>query len=245
MSTENVTNGITILGMEQRVFESWVAIVIIIVGFIFLIIAAFNKKQKSIVFGLGFFILGLLYMFIRDIEFRNLMLALSSIIALILSYLSFLQSERIRKDTLDKEDRDRKERLLNEIIEWAEDIRKSSSENVDPKYIILDSPVMAIASQQGFLQLQKRYQDLNKKSAYMKEVISKVFGCELVSAVEKVIQQLDNNIEMLRGCLTRKDENSSEKVEACKKSLDCCAEELIIEATNIKTKNIVEPHKFT
>jgi len=69
----------------------------------------------------------------------------------------------------------------------------------------------------------------------MKEAISKAFGCNLLSAVEKVIQKLDEAIEILEGCITSKAKENSEKVEKYKKSLDCCAEELIIEVTKIKT----------
>ncbi len=197
-----------------------------------------TKRELPIILSISAIITIFIYTIIVNPSFSSVMSALSTIALALVAGVTLYVHYQTMKDARDRESRDRKERLLNEIIEWAEDIGKSSSENVDPKYVILDSPVMAIASQQEFLQLRKRYQGLNKKSAYMKEAISKVFGCELVSAVEKVIQQLDNNIEMLRGCLTRKDEKSSEKVEECKKSLDCCAEELIIEATKIKTKDI-------
>ncbi len=152
-------------------------------------------------------------------------------VALGLGVASIIQTKNLQK-------RERKERLLNEIIEWAEDIRKSSSESIDPNKIEFDAQPMQIASQQGFIQLRWSYQSLNTKSGYMKEAISKVFGYNLLSAVEKVIQVLDEAIEILEGCITSKAKENSEKVEKYRKSLDCCAEKLIIEATKIKTRDI-------
>ena len=151
------------------------------------------------------------------------------IVALSIGVASILHTQNLQK-------KERKERLSNEIIEWAEDIRRSSSESIDPNKIEFDAQPMQIASQMDFLRLRKRYQDLNTKSAYMKEAISKAFGDNLLSAVEKVIQKLDEAIEILEGCITSKAKENSEKVEKYKRSLDCCAEELIIEATKIKAE---------
>ena len=153
------------------------------------------------------------------------------IVALGIGVASILHTQSLQK-------RERRERLLNEIIEWAEDIRKSSSESIDPSKIVYDTPIEQEATQRGFRLLRGRYQELNTKSAYMKKVISKVFEANLLSAVEKVIQKLDETIEMLGGCLTRKAKENSEKAEEYKKSLDGYAEELIKEATEIKTSDI-------
>jgi len=128
---------------------------------------------------------------------------------------------------------------LNEIIEWAEDIRKSSSESIDPSKIVLDDPTMQIASQHELLRLRRKYQELSKKSAYMKKTVAKVFGGNLLYAVEKIIHKLNETIEILSNCLTSKaSKENSEKVEEYKKSLDSCAEDLIVEATEIKTRDI-------
>ena len=156
---------------------------------------------------------------------------LAVIVALGIGVASILHTQSLQK-------KERRERLLNEIIEWAVDVRKSSSESIDPSKIEFDAQPTQIASQQGFRHLRWRYQSLNTKSAYMKEAISKAFGCNLLSAVEKVIQKLDKAIEILEGCITSKAKENSAKIEAYKKSLDCCAEELIIEAAKIKTKDI-------
>jgi len=81
------------------------------------------------------------------------------IVALGIGVASILYTQYLQK-------KERKERLLNEVIKWAEDIRKSSSESINPSKIILDAGNVQIATQQGFRALRRRCQDLNTKSAY-------------------------------------------------------------------------------
>ena len=134
--------------------------------------------------------------------------------------------------------RERKERLLNEIIEWAEDIRKSSSESIDPNEIIFDTPIEQMATQRGFYNLHLRYQAISVKSEYMEGIAKEVFGNELLSATEIVTQKLGEILDILKDCLTNRRASQKEKneeVETYKKSLDSCAEDLIKEATKIKT----------
>jgi len=138
--------------------------------------------------------------------------------------------------------KNRKERLLNEIIEWAEDIRKSSSESIDPNEIMFDTPVEQMATQRGFYNLRLRYQAISVKSEYMEGIAKKVFGNELLSATEIVIQKLGEIIDILKDCLTNRRASQKEKneeVETYKKSLDSYAKDLIIEASKIKTRNII------
>jgi len=136
---------------------------------------------------------------------------------------------------------DRKERLLNEIIEWAEDIRKSSSESIDPNEIIFDTPIEQMATQRGFYNLRLRYQAISVKSEYMEGIAKKVFGNELLFATEIVTQKLGEIIYILKDYLTNRGASQKEKneeVETYKQSLDNYAEDLIREATKIKTKDI-------
>jgi hypothetical protein len=219
MGSGNATDVITILGMEQRAFESWVAIGIFFIGFIFLLIASFRKnQQKFIAFGLGTFIVGLLYMFIRDIEFRNLMLALSSIIALVLSYLSFLQSERIRKDNLLKDDKDRKERLdresrnqkerlLNEIIEWAIDASRMINDNM----IYMD---LYKENDKGLIEfICNRIDQLHTRGQYVYE-LSKIFSEELEGAVDETNKIFKTCIKLYIDY--KKQQNREDRDKICK-----------------------------
>jgi hypothetical protein len=153
------------------------------------------------------------------------------IVALGIGIASILHTQNLQK-------KERKERLLNEIIEWAEDIRKSSSQNILPNKVELDSPIMQIPVQQMFLQSWYRYQDLYKKSSFVKVAIFNTFRNDLFLLVLEVIQRLDEILEVLEGCISRKAEENSEKVEKYKETLDHCAEQLIIGATNLKTKNL-------
>ena len=134
----------------------------------------------------------------------------------------------------------RDERLLNEIIDWAEDIRKSSSETIAPNRIVLDDPTMQIAQQIDFRRLRNRYQEINTKGTYVK-ASAKVFGGNLLLITESVIHKINEIIEILEVCLLNSrisKEEKHEKAEAQKKLLDSYAEDLIMEAVKIKTKDI-------
>lgn len=153
----------------------------------------------------------------------------------IMAYKAIQQTRAVQKA-------EKRERLLNEIIEWAEDIRKSSSGSIAPNEIIYDDGSMATASQMDFLRLRKTYQDINTKGTYVK-AIAKVCRGNLLSVTESVICKLDEIIKILEDCLTTSNtalsrEEKHKKVEACKRSLDSYAEDLIKEATKIKTRDI-------
>ena len=186
-------------------------------------------------YGLGLLIaLGIFYVFVT---FYDDWLAFSAFATLLLALAAFLA---IRHSS-EQEKRNRKERLLNEITEWAEDIRKSSSESIDPNEIIFDTPIEQIAAQRGFYNLRLRYQAISVKSEYLEGIAKKVFGNELLSATEIVTQKLGEIIDVLKDCLTNRrasQKEKSEKVETYKKSLDSYAEDLIKEAVKIKTRDI-------
>lgn len=187
-------------------------------------------------YGLGLLIALLIfwgfYGFIKDDNW----LAVSALATLVLAVAAFWAI----KQTHDVQKSEKIERLLNEIIEWAEDIRKSSSGSIAPNEIIYDDASMATASQMDFLRLRRIYQDINTKGTYVK-AIAKVYRGNLLSVTESVICKLDEIIKILKDCLTTRTtrkEEKHERVEACKTSLDSSAQDLIEEATKIKAKKI-------
>ena len=231
-------SGIIIITMDMPISQILLLFAVFLIGLIILAIGFFRKKRTVEVVGISLLIAVLIAFFVESQEVRDILVSFAIVVVAIISAANINESRNIRKESAEKEKRDRKERLLNEIIDWAEDIRKISSESIAPSEIVLDDPTMQIAPQMDFLRLRKSYQDLNTKSVSVK-AIAKIFGGNLLSAVEKVIQKLDETIETLKGYLTSKaSKENSEKIEEYKESLDSCTEELIIEATKIKTREI-------
>lgn len=138
---------------------------------------------------------------------------------------------------------EKRQRLLNEIIEWATDIRRNSSESISPNKIVFDTPMEQEATQRDFYSLRLKYQTINVKSDYIKE-LAKVFGNKLLFATEKVIQQLGEIIMTLENYITSKRSNEkSEELEGYKEQLDICARDLIAGATKIKTRDIIKKER--
>lgn len=193
------------------------------------------KVKRPLLFTLIGTIVAITFVFIlrRD---PNLAASLVAFGTLLLAVVTAMMID----NSIQQEKRRRKEELLKEIIQWAEDIRKSSSGSIAPNEIIYDDASMATASQMDFLRLRRTYQDINTKGTYAK-AIAKVYRGNLLSVTESVICKLDEIIKILKDCLTTRTtrtEEKHERVEACKISLDSSAQDLIEEATKIKTKDI-------
>ena len=149
--------------------------------------------------------------------------------------LAFMTWRSIRQ-TRNIQKSERRERLLNEVIEWAKEIRDISSANIDPSIIVLDSPVEQIATQHDFLYWYQKYQEVNANSEYVEEIAQKVFRGKLISVVRDVSLSLNDIIELLANCLINKAKENSEKVEKNKETIDSCAKELMREVAKLKTQ---------
>ncbi|MHB8105203.1 MAG: hypothetical protein ACYDG5_06655, partial [Dehalococcoidales bacterium] len=130
MSTDNVT---AIVSNNEQI-----SVEILVVGFVTAVILfligcllvkcvknkAISRAGKSIEW-LAYAVF-MVFVFAGIPTMKEVIVAFASLAAVIIALLSFDQSRRIRQESLDKENRERKERLLNEIIEWAREINNSS-----------------------------------------------------------------------------------------------------------------------
>ncbi len=191
-----------------------------------------KTDKRPLLFTLIGTIVAITFVFILKSE-PNLATSLVAFGTLLLAVVTAMMIDNSRQ----QEKRRRKEELLKEIIQWAEDIRKSSSGSIAPNEIIYDDASMATASQMDFLRLRRTYQYIKTKDTYVK-AIAKFCRGNLLSVTESVICKLDEIIKILEDCLTTRKEEKHERVEACKTSLDSSAQDLIEEATKIKTRDI-------
>ena len=76
-----------------------------------------NKRMLSIV-GIAFVASAGISLFINSTELREILTAFAVVFAAIIAALSIYQTRLIRQDSVRRESRDRKERLLNEVTEW-------------------------------------------------------------------------------------------------------------------------------
>lgn len=133
-----------------------------------------------------------------------------------------------------QEKRDRKERLLNEIIEWATDLIKVTH-GQDVSIVALKGEELASAIHYGFTQLISR-------SKYIKKIASApIFDKKLSKVVDEAINTSESCIEAHFDWMTcsAKDEKKKMK-KAAKKGTEVeeMAIKVIEEATEIKTRDI-------
>ncbi len=148
------------------------------------------------------------------------------IVALAIGVTSLLQTQMLQK-------RERKERLLNEIIEWAIDINKGGWEVIIPINLALDEDT---SERENLARLLFKYQTLYAKSEYIQD-IALAFEENLHPALKRVTRNLKEAINRIDEYLF-KQKGTKERVEQSNKPLHKSVITLIKEAAKIKTGDI-------
>jgi len=96
--------------------------VIAIIGAI--LFAVGNRKNKSMLrmLGIAFLMGAVLFLFVMSPELREILTAFAALIAVIIAAFSIDESRRIRRDSIERESRDREERMVNEVTEWLREL---------------------------------------------------------------------------------------------------------------------------
>jgi len=153
------------------------------------------------------------------------------IVALGLGLSSLFQTQRLQK-------RERRERLLNEIIEWAIELNKCAWESGRTISAGLSSKEFKLYA--AFYELI-RFKAADAKSEYIRSIAS-TFREDLHSNVEQVKKQLDNFIDLkFENIKSRNDEEKlklAEKTKKSEKELYELVEVLQKTAAKIKTAGI-------
>jgi hypothetical protein len=153
------------------------------------------------------------------------------IVALGIGVASILHTQSSQK-------RERKERLLNEIIEWATDISTCSFKT--DKYALanvvkIDLLLVNLAA------LEDQYNSVRMKGKYIQGIAS-AFGTDLGNSVHEVITKLDEHIEIIRKYMYTEEEikleNSAKELPEQRKFLIQSVDNMTQKAIKIKTRDI-------
>jgi len=153
----------------------------------------------------------------------TLLLALSTVKA---TEQSNLREKNRRTDEIEREKRDRKERLLNEIIEWAEDVAESALRRQTMEQVT------------EFYKTTMEYKFSKAKSSYISEIVSISFS-DLSPFLKNVIKKLDEAIDIIARYMKIEKQASLSDLRNSEKELTESVEKLIVEAAKIKTKDII------
>ena len=176
------------------------------------------------------------------VAFGTLTLALATIALAIITQLSI-------KSGYDREKRNRKERLLNEIIDWAVDVTKGEllMEFADVRGI-KDIQWSRLYLYTTVDKLQFSFRQARTRGLYISGIVS-ILGADLHHAVGELIKNLEVHIQSLKECMDAINSPACEttlygatsaatKTTDSKKLLDESATKVLEEATKIKTRNI-------
>lgn len=242
---------------NPQVLKSLIALIILIVA-IFL----FSRKpteKDTFRHGLGaslfvFAIFGFLHANVADLA--DVFTAWATIVLAGIAALSFEESRRLRKQYKEREERDRKERLLNEIIQWAIDVSNcefmtdvSDLREIASKYIGTKEEGNIRQKDTNFKRELKaamivdmgniliRYRAFKVRNLYIVDVAD-TFGGDLKKATELLCIHVQAHTRLLEKLQDQYDELHEERVNKHSPYLEQYALDATKEAVKLKRRNI-------
>jgi Ca2+/Na+ antiporter len=204
----------------------------------------------------------------KDPNLAQACVALGTLVLALVTALNIMnsnaQERRRREEEIAREQKDRRERLLNEIVEWAEGVLKSGySENLDDTKLgeINDQKQEYAYIHNIFSRISTNYEVMKIKSIYIKNIAA-IFGKELLVDVTTLtnyiidyLKEIDyvlgtsdkekesrdkleyNNTEAC-GEIKRRMSSSKEQLLNQPEKMDLLAENIIEKATAFKVKGL-------
>lgn len=83
-----------------------------------------NRKNKRVLrmLGIGFFLGAGVSLFVKSTELREILTAAAAVFAVLIAAISINESRRLRQDSIERESRDRKDRLFDEVTKWLREL---------------------------------------------------------------------------------------------------------------------------
>lgn len=104
--------------MDMPISQILLLFAVLLVGLIILAIGLVRKKRTVEVAGISLLIAVLIAFFVESQEVRDILVSFAIVVVAIISAANINELRKMRKESAEKENRDRKERFLNELIEW-------------------------------------------------------------------------------------------------------------------------------
>lgn len=187
--------------LEGKILTLVIASVCALIGGIIIFVGFIRKNRWLKTIGGAFALMGIVSLFINDEDFRAIIIGAATVIVAVAATFALQQNTQLRKDTKERELRDRKERLLNEIIAWALDVSRCGIEvEFDPEAKLIGRETDLMSSTAlSFRQLGKLKSSfilLGIKGQHIHEV-SLYFPVELQQATTILIQHLEEHVALV------------------------------------------------
>ena len=96
--------------------------VIAVIGAILFAVGSATHRLRLRYLGIAVLMGAGLFLFVVSAVLREVLTAFAALVAVIIAAVSINESRRIRQDTIERESRDRRERLLSEITKWLREL---------------------------------------------------------------------------------------------------------------------------
>jgi len=169
---------------NTRVLTSLLALIILIVaGFLISDKKPAEKIPFRRVLGAVLFVFGIfIFLYANIADLADVFIAWATLVLAGVAVFSFEESRRLREQYKKREEHDRKERLLNEIIEWGLDINKSilrpiGDASTSSEFLIVSSTSLLLTYGIPFI-----------KNEYLRSIANSIGNTELQDNIESTIK---------------------------------------------------------
>jgi len=174
-----------------------------------------KKKQMLVIVGTAFIASAGISLFINSVEVREILVAFAAVFAAIIAAISIYQSRQMRHDSIERESRDRKERLLNEITEWLKELEDRLYPKLAPITSGTEDTLRRIRSSskippETWLLMENIDRTLAEMNAIRKGIKEAEYYQKLTS---KLDEELSNLMEVIRNNLEQRRHLISESPE--------------------------------
>ena len=240
---------------NPQILQSLIALIILIVASFLMSEKPTKKIPSKRILGAALFVFAIfIFLYANIASLANVFTVWATLVLAGVAVFSFEESRRLRKENRQREERERKERLLNEIIKWAENISKCGIEPGIELYLdyriagahnyitteIEDDegkPEKVIAAEiKHRKQLLSQYLRYSKKIKYMCKIAPNIN--KLDNDMREVVKNLEDQIELLRKSLLDIENTTTTDISLQMDKLVKSTENLIEQATDLKTKDI-------
>ncbi len=185
---------------NTRVFTSLLALIIMIVASFLLSKKSTEKSpfRSRRVWGVLLSVFAMfIFLFANIADIADVFTVWATLVLAGAAILSFEESRRLRKQYKEKEEHDRKEGILNEIIEWAIDVGKCGLEKDLPDTSrISDMNEGKLHLAYSLNILAKTFQSLRGRNQYTSQIVL-TFSSDLQKAAKALINDIEEHINLL------------------------------------------------
>jgi len=178
-----------------------IGIITAVIGFVLLYIGI--RRKGRIMIPIAILILAIAVTIFFEFErIREVVVAFSSLAAVIIAAMSIDQANRLRQDSIDKENRDRRQKQLDEIAEWAVSIFSAGSD-INYEYYgaqqNIDNNTIALRAQVRIRTLWGRYRPVLARVERIKVLAENFKEEKLLEAVDDTSKKLNEYINVIAG----------------------------------------------